>query len=469
MFKRILSLGLCFSLALCICGCSNNPDASSSEAVEYIYEVETEYEDGTVVEGNDEKTNVEENNTAGSSQGKGSTSNASSSSQGSSSASSSSKSGSSTSSSSQGGSSTSSSSQGGSSTTNKIDYDTAVEVELCDEIVSAYLSANNAAQQYAILNEYSNTLHDSQNVTLSWKSDGSSKYTVLISNSADFSNSYIVETTQSNVNPGVLVPGKTYYWKVVGKKSSSAIAGGKIVVKNSPVRFVNVDGVGNFRDLGGWTTESGKTVAYEKIYRGRQLDSITTSGISTFKQLGIKTEIDIRADKNSPSETTGLGLNYKYFNSLDYIFMYHRIFNTTYKEQVTNNYKAIFSLLADESNYPFYIHCTAGADRTGTLIFLINGYLGVSYEDLTRDFELTSFSKSGSRWRGAGTGGTFGENDLQMSGDKEYVTWGLLYKQMMSGYGTDDGKLSSAIENYLVNYVGVPKSQLESMKAIMLG
>ena len=38
-----------------------------------------------------------------------------------------------------------------------------------------------------------------------------------------------------------------------------------------------------------------------------------------------------------------------------------------------------------------YFHCMAGADRTGTLAFIIGALLGVSESDLSKDFELTSF------------------------------------------------------------------------------
>ncbi len=431
MLKRTLTLILSLIFVLCVCGCSNNVYNASSDTVEYIYEVETEHE-GESGDLSNSDVHIDNNQSDSSSSNNSETN----------------------------------SSLDSKPATDK-DQNTVEQVDLRDDIIKAYLSAKNATQQFQILNEYSNTFHDSQNVTLSWNSDGSSQYTVLISENADFSNPYIIEVSQNNVNPGVLVPGKTYYWRVTGKKSPSAIAGGKIAVNNRPVRFVDIEGVGNVRDLGGWTTESGKTVAYGKLYRGRQLNNITTQGISALKYLGMKTEIDIRSENNNPSATDGTGLNYKFFNTTS---QYDKILNDDHRERVTTNFKAIFALLADENNYPMYIHCTAGADRTGTLAFLVNGYLGVSYEDLTRDFELTSFSASGKRWRGAGNGGTFAENDTVMQNDnKNYVAWGELYNRMMSEYGTGDGKLSSAIENYLVNYIGVPKSQLESIKSIMLG
>lgn len=46
---------------------------------------------------------------------------------------------------------------------------------------------------------------------------------------------------------------------------------------------------------------------------------------------------------------------------------------------------------------PVYFHCTAGADRTGTLACVLEGLLGMSQSDIDKDYELTTFySGSGS-------------------------------------------------------------------------
>ena len=52
-----------------------------------------------------------------------------------------------------------------------------------------------------------------------------------------------------------------------------------------------------------------------------------------------------------------------------------------------------------ENGNPIYVHCWGGADRTGASVMCIEGLLGVSEEDLMKDYELTSFSSYGTRRR----------------------------------------------------------------------
>ena len=218
--------------------------------------------------------------------------------------------------------------------------------------------------------------------------------------------------------------------------------------------------------MGGWKTSNGKTVKYGMLYRGQNIDNITDTGIATIKQLGLKTELDLRYEKQK-YQKQGTGMNYVF---LETSAQYDMIFQEGLSNEVKTNYRRIFELLSDESNYPFYTHCSAGADRTGVFAFLTNGVLGVSYEDLTRDFELTSFSESGKRWRGKGLGGTFGEGDDVMQEDSSNtVAWGRLYKTMMAyGAENDCTTLQESIEHWLLNYIGVKQSQIDSFKSIML-
>ncbi len=431
--KRVFSLILCLSMVLCVCGCGNAD--TESEIIEVEHEQVYVDADGNPVSGgqqitesgNDSDVQTPSNNND----------------------------------------SSDTTPNTPTQTETVIDYNTTVEVDICDDVIRGYLTSTTPEQQYFWLSEYGASNYDYQTIEFDWTYDGSSEVTITLSENADFSNPTVLVTRTSTVTTTALVPGKTYYWKAVGNVTDNIIGGGKIKVKDTPVRWIKIDGTGNVRDMGGWKTESGKTVKYEMLYRGQALDNVSSTGISTIKQLGFKTEIDIRSSKNDRNPPSVSGMKYVFLSTTA---QYDNIFssNATYKEEVISNYKKIFELLSNESNYPIYTHCSAGADRTGTYAFILNGLLGVSYEDLTRDFELTSFSSSGKRWRGNGDGGTFAANDLEMKVDGNYVAWGVLYKEMMETYGTGDGKLSSAIERFLITYVGVPKTQIDSFKSIML-
>lgn len=434
--KKILAFILALCMVLCICGCQNEFDNASSQ------ETEVEYQQIIVDENGNEITS---SFPTASSEDSTSSDN--------------------TSVSSDVDSSNTSTTTSSSSQPTYVDYDTVVEVDICDDIIRGYLDSPTPERQYAMLSEYSTSKLDYQRVELDWRLDGSTIYTITVSENADFSNSYTIQSKFMTVDSGIFVPGKTYYWKVTGTITNEVLGGGKIRIKNAPVRWIKADGTGNVRDMGGWKTESGKTVKYEMMYRGQNIDNLTTSGIETFKKLGMKTELDLRyADQKMQRE--GTGMNYVF---LETSAQYDYIFGSRYANEVKANYKKIFELLSNESNYPFYTHCSAGADRTGTFAFITNGLLGVSYEDLTRDFELTSFSSSGKRWRGNGNGGTFTEDDDEMQVDGNHVAWGKLYKDMMA-YGQKNGctTLSQSIEYFLTSYVGVPKSQIDAFKSIML-
>ena len=95
----------------------------------------------------------------------------------------------------------------------------------------------------------------------------------------------------------------------------------------------------------------------------------------------------------------------------------------------------------------------------------MNGLLGVGYENLTRDFEITSFtSQKTLRWRGSE--GNFKDGVMQ-DDSNNYVAWGKMYDYMMRYYG--EGKtLSEAIENYLTSHCEIKKVTLEKVKALLL-
>ena len=87
--------------------------------------------------------------------------------------------------------------------------------------------------------------------------------------------------------------------------------------------------------------------------------------------------------------------------------------------------------------HAFINHCAVGADRTGAISYMINGLLGVSEEDLVRDYILTNFSYQ-STYR------------APMSGN---------YVKALKNY--TGSTLQEKIYNYLAQEIGVPTTDLD--------
>ena len=158
-------------------------------------------------------------------------------------------------------------------------------------------------------------------------------------------------------------------------------------------RIMKVDGIFNVRDIGGWETEDGKEIRSGLLYRGTELEGaveptykLTPAGLQTMREvLQIQTDIDLRnpsAVGNPTQSPLGSDVGYGIYNSVQY----DGVFSDSGKATI----RKIFSDLAKPEAYPVYLHCTYGCDRTGTISMLLEGLLGVSAEDVLRDYELSA-------------------------------------------------------------------------------
>ena len=193
--------------------------------------------------------------------------------------------------------------------------------------------------------------------------------------------------------------------------------------EDGPPRFMAVDSVPNMRDIGGWIGLDGRRVRLGLVYRSAAfdtgvrfrhekgyeyrfgLDPVTDDEKSNIKPsvrkisdkgihelvnvLGIRSDLDLR----SPHECFGmkgspLGDGVKWFHCPQ--LAYGRLG----EEDARRAFAAAFRVFLDRSNYPIVFHCAGGADRTGAVAFMVNGILGVSLDDLRKDWELTAFGTS---------------------------------------------------------------------------
>lgn len=212
-------------------------------------------------------------------------------------------------------------------------------------------------------------------VTFHWAS--AQERTLEYSTNADYSKATVVSVNASATSTEIynLIPGKTYYWKSVG--SDGTLLNESTFVPVGPLRMI-YSSTRNVRDMGGWKAGE-KTVAYGKLYRGAEISS--TDQDLFVNTLGISVDIDLRGKSGS-----------QVLSGVEYMSYSPVMFMNGSGDTAEEYQKALRDVISRLSaGKTIYFHCMAGADRTGTLAFIIGALLGVSESDLSKDFELTSF------------------------------------------------------------------------------
>lgn len=180
-------------------------------------------------------------------------------------------------------------------------------------------------------------------------------------------------------------------------------------------RFIEIDGVHNFRDFGGYKTKSGNKVKLNHLFRSGQFNGITDEGRARLETFGPKIVVDLRKDNErlkQPSNFGGLKIK-KIENNM---FAAHEpkipahlqflrdnectpksienyMINMSRELAFLDDHKIMFKNTFDalsENNVPLIVHCTAGKDRTGTLCALILKTLDVHDDDIMDDYLLTN-------------------------------------------------------------------------------
>ena len=321
---------------------------------------------------------------------------------------------------------------------------------------------------------------------------------------------YLVDKDTTTISLNNLKVDTYYDWTV------TAISGDKSVVSEAnrfhtvdgKVRFIDIDGLSNVRDCGGWTGLDGKRIKQGLLYRGEEFNKqnngragnsasdyhydpskadannpygqkITEKGIDTVvNELKIKTEVDIRGYETfdwesrinyQPAECGGLvgalpdgstdpekgvvGIT----EDVNYVICpvhtnRDKIYYDSYGRTAVKNF---FSMLADNDGYlPIYFHCAQGKDRTGFLATLFQALLGVSKEDILRDYLLSNLGKTGS------------VSISKITSNYNYVDYFLEGKEVTNDGKKDKAEGSTIAErayNYLLS-CGLTEGQLKTIR-----
>ena len=311
------------------------------------------------------------------------------------------------------------------------------------------------------------------------------EYTILYGTKEDLSDAKELKTTETRIAIKNLFVNQRYFYKVKAGTAESPL--GEFTTGDYP-RWIDARPMFNVRDAGGYMTSSGKRIKQGMVYRGGEItDKVNwTSGSQYTGDVGgrytnsngrmqdghITTQTDaskevfrnvmgmvggLEIDLRSSGETNGYS---KCGFAISGDISYKLLAISSYENGLNNNkslIKQCFDAFAEADTKPVYYHCYGGADRTGTIGFLLGALLGMSYTDLVIDFELTSYSSNPSR------------NYRSHLRNGPYNRWPTMISTLQNNYGFSSSKtIQQATEDYLKNQCGVSQTTINKIREIML-
>jgi protein-tyrosine phosphatase len=175
---------------------------------------------------------------------------------------------------------------------------------------------------------------------------------------------------------------------------------------------IKLDGSFNFRDIGGYQTEDGRSIKRGILYRSGNLSRLTEKDMEIVNQLGIKRICDLRGldeiEKFPDPMLDGVIWHHTPILSDevmlgqigDHSDFAEKLRNTKPGEMLLNlnqnmvsfkqAFQNVFKVLLKEPDKPLLFHCMAGKDRTGAVAALILRLLGVPRHIIVEDYLYTN-------------------------------------------------------------------------------
>ena len=178
-----------------------------------------------------------------------------------------------------------------------------------------------------------------------------------------------------------------------------------------PDRILPLEGVINFRDVGGYRTTDGQLVRRGLVYRSSTLAGLTDADLAVLGQMGVRLVCDLRGDDEVAAGPDRLAwtpapiylrlpiavendsrrrMTALLFNPASIAPMMTDLYTRVMIDGNARLYGNILRRLTDPANLPTVIHCTAGKDRTGIAVALLLSLLGVPDDVIAADYSLSN-------------------------------------------------------------------------------
>ncbi len=173
-------------------------------------------------------------------------------------------------------------------------------------------------------------------------------------------------------------------------------------------RRVGFEGVSNFRDLGGYRTNSGGSTRWGMVFRADALFGLTEGDLDAYRGLGLQVVFDLRGDREqaeqpNPVESRSVplvfrrpaqpGTDAEVVLRASSIEEGELVLAELYLGHLAHGAARIgeiFTAMAGPEGLPAVFHCHAGKDRTGIVAALLLELLGVDRSTILDDYELTA-------------------------------------------------------------------------------
>ncbi len=290
-------------------------------------------------------------------------------------------------------------------------------------------------------------------INFTWEGTSGKDYVLEVSENPKFKKAIKIHTDKNNVRVRNLKMAQKYFWRVSSNGEKSPVF--SFETDDVAPRQFNIAGAWNIRDLGGRKGLNGKRIRQNLIIRGGGLNLNSEDGVTKGKTsikpdgikfmlrtLKIKTDLDLRSKKEvADMNASPLG------NSVKWISIPSEAYAGTFSEKGKDAFVKAFRLFCDKKNYPIYMHCIGGADRTGSLAFILNAILGVSADELEKDWQATIFT----------------DRNMDFVAEPRYV-------KLVEGFdefGTKDESYTVKVERYLKSG-GITDKEIAKFRKIML-
>mgnify|MGYP006271498037 CR=1 FL=1 len=176
-----------------------------------------------------------------------------------------------------------------------------------------------------------------------------------------------------------------------------------------PPRSVGLAGSPNFRDAGGYRSADGGQLRWRRLFRSGHLAALEDADHEPLAQLDLQLVVDLRRDDerahepsalpdgtpvmaapiNPGSQANALLGEGGSIDSGEAMFDFMCAINRQFVETQSDAFAAVFAELLDSGAERLLVHCSAGKDRTGFLVAMLQVALGVPRRDVYADYLLS--------------------------------------------------------------------------------